>query len=159
MTDGYGFASQPAIPWKYNCTLIANPAPAAEINFMIPNNALWEITEIGFRLITSAVAGNRLVLITTSSNTANAGLQEVSNACAEQVQVPSFSALYRFTRNPHNFYAAAIPAVFASIDAKLIMTPGDTFKTVTTGLAAGDQYSNIYISYREYQSFTPLAFT
>lgn len=116
--------------------------PAAGANFLtaVPGNALWLLLSVRFRLLCSAVAGARDILLEFST-----GLG-IFLDCPSQ---PSALALSDFRCNFANFgagvYGGLAGQVFGSIPSNTFLSQGHTIGSNIGGILAGDQISNINI--------------
>lgn len=111
------------------------PIAGAEISETVPANAKWKITSIQATFTTSATAGNRFPAVTLDDGTFTFGTYP---ACAGIAAASQF----RYT-----WLVGALlgpggeNAQVGSIPAETFLMPGFRIRTLTTGLAAGDQWS------------------
>lgn len=112
-----------------------NPAAGAEVNETVPTNARWRLRSTLVSFVTSAVAGNRVPVLTINDGSADvvrAGLY--TTIAASQTTIitwGSFGASY----GPS---ATGVVTVFPS---DVWLQGGWIVKTVTAGLDAGDNYA------------------
>lgn len=143
----------PALPWTYKQLSIANPAAGANFSVVLGNPLLWQVVEVGYVLTTSAAGPTREPVLSFISNST-----EVAYSPSNFAHGASATVTYRHTRNPA--FTALNSVVHAPLDANLILLPGSTIQCLTfPSIQAGDQYSNIFVAYREYQQYEPQTLT
>lgn len=119
------------------------PAAGAEISEAIPLGAQWSLETFTFQLVTSAAAGNRTVRWIWGP-----APSVFYQAVANFAQPPSTTRRY--------CVAAHGVSLGDALDTCLIPIPpggrigqGGTMRTITNGLAAGDQFSQVEYTFRE----------
>jgi hypothetical protein len=122
----------------------ANPAAGADFKVTVPVNARWRVNSLTALLSTSAVAGNRFVLLAMDDGFTD------SYAVQTTASQPA-STVYRYT------FAEGLPLLVTGVTNVTAPLPNnnrllagwDLF-TITNGLLAGDQWSAITLAVEEW---------
>lgn len=141
MLDSHLFLPLTGIPITQG---IANPAPGAQFSFNVTGQCIVLITSITFRLQTDANAANRYARILF-----NDGTRDVIFVQPMHVQTTGL------TRD-HNFFIGASNCQLliggtqyqSSLPSHLWFKDNGTVASSVAGMQAGDQLSNIAISYQ-----------
>ncbi|TAK79729.1 MAG: hypothetical protein EPO20_30855 [Betaproteobacteria bacterium] len=122
--------------------LAADPAAGAEISIDVPTGEVWRVQSVAFQLVTSATAANR-----------KPHLQFLSNG---RIAVAAYNDYLQTASTTINYaaYPMSGPQPTASdatdwpigIPQNLLLHAGDTIRTVTTALQAGDNYGVMQVN-------------
>jgi hypothetical protein len=130
-TDGQGFLR--AVP-------IANPAAGADWSAAVPTPYSWRLISASALLTTAAGGGNRTVRGLLQDGLLNILWQ----GCAQTVHAGGLAVQYSF-----GCVGYSVPAVvttgYVALPCGVNLPAGFRFGVSTAGLAAGDQWSNIYL--------------
>lgn len=131
----------------YRVITLANPAAAADWTATVPVPARWRVQCLQAQLVTSAVAANRIphLVITDGQGRSMYNFPAPGNQpAALTVQYSAGTTIVALQFD--NAQALVLP-----YPMKLLQ--GWTIGTLTTGLSAGDQWSNIQIHVKEWLQF------
>jgi len=126
---------------------IPSPAAGAEWSATPPAGTLWELLAVRHLLVTSAVVANRGSTLTLTVPGGTPIFQSTigSNLAASLSAVMTWSAGYGAIANLAGF--------FSTLPTPPLVIPNNyTLRTATSGLDAGDQYSSIEITVREWST-------
>jgi hypothetical protein len=124
---------------------VAQPAAGAEWTQAVPPGAIWEILNIRFQLVTSAVVANRTssLLVRDGDTAIAARFGPQSTQGATTTVQHNFSSGYGAT-NSQGLQAAPLPV------PPIIMPGAWSLASFTSNLDVGDQYSGIVLAVREW---------
>lgn len=118
---------------------IANPAAGAEIVATVPANKTWRILAVHFKLVASATVANRLVRLLFDDGTVV--LFKVPND-VNHVASQTTEYSYGLACTAEAAQGATVVARMYPIP-DLQLPPGCRIQTLTAGLQAGDQFSEV----------------
>lgn len=126
-----------------------NPTAAgADWNFTVENGAMWEVISIVGQFAASAAAANRQIQLSLTD-----GLRLLwnvpSNVNVTAAQVAQWSAYQALP-------PAGVPAldVFSLVPPRNMLRAGDIIQSSTANIQAGDQWSAVVITAREWTTFS-----
>lgn len=121
------------------------PAAGAEISETVPTGARWELLSIYVLLTTSATVINRNpMLIVDDGANSYYRMQQNANETASQAWSNVWAAGVPVWAN------AGQPGQVAGLPIGLRMTAGQRFRSLTSGIQVGDQYSALQYLVREW---------
>lgn len=123
--------------------VIPQPVPAAgtEVSITVPGDSRWTVQLVSLRLVTSAVVANRAIVF-RFDDPAN----RLASVGVVQNQIASQTIDYTVFGGP-NGRVSDIANGYQFVSFVLpILQPGWRFRTVTSGLDVGDQFSQISIT-------------
>jgi hypothetical protein len=121
-----------------------DPAAGAEVSETVPTGARWRLLAFNVVLVTSAVAGNREVVLTLDD-----GVTNISEVAAGVAQPASVTRRYSFSRGVARF-APAASTVIAAPAPDILLFGGSRIRTVTTALDVGDNFGAPQLSVEEF---------
>ena len=133
------------LPQNLQILNIANPAAGAEIILTVPAGQAFNVRSMRFRLVTSATAGTRTVTLLYDDGTnIYAQIDPVMDHAA------SLTTDYTFTLDIGYKQASGNRPVCNNSLPNLYLLAGHRLRTLTTNLAAGDQFSLVYLQLQRY---------
>jgi len=119
----------------------ANPAANTEITVTVPAYATWRVMGATATLVTAVAAGNRLVTLIVDD-----GANELFRVNAAVVQAPSLTYSYSFASAVSD---TVVPGNVVKLP-QLIVKSGYRIRTLTTNLAAADDWSAMQLLVEEW---------
>ena len=119
----------------------ANPAANTEITVTVPAYATWRVMGATATLVTAVAAGNRLVTLIVDD-----GANELFRVNAAVVQAPSLTYSYSFASAVSD---TVVPGNVVKLP-QLLVKSGWRIRTLTTNLAAADDWSAMRLLVEEW---------
>jgi len=136
-----------------------SPAAGQEWKFVVPSaseGALWRPVGIIFRLVTSAVVANRVILIAFASEAFSYALF-LAAAAAQTAGRTDLYTMNLFTSGRNDVTPAGGPFIHQSVLPDLRMVePGNIIRSQTAGLDVGDQYDSVSLLLEEWVYVPPV---
>lgn len=155
LTSGYpgpgaaiGFPQTPAIVPSAGAGLtaastVANPAAGADWTYTVPAGVQQTLISVRAVLTTGGTAPTAPVLLRITSPTG----QIIADLAALSTQGTSVTVTYMWSAGAQSSSSTNFQQM--SLPAGLRLLPGSTIQTITGGIAAGDQWSAITITYTQ----------
>jgi hypothetical protein len=121
------------------------PGAGVEITETVPTGARWLLQSFKYQLVTSATAGNR-----QSALIVDDGANILFFSGGDNVQVAGATFVYSYAAGYSPFGAPATNALGRSWPSGIFIAAAYRIRTQTLGILAGDQYSVIQYSVKEW---------
>lgn len=120
------------------------PAAGAEITEIVPTGVLWRLISFRFQLTTSATVGTRAPVPVIDD-----GTNEVWGTPPQQA-IPASTTLI-FTLSDSSPFDNVGNRIIQNLPSRILLTQGFRFRTTTSNIQAGDQYSAVQYLVEEWQ--------
>lgn len=123
-----------------------NPAAGADVNFTFTINQRTRIQSMNVQLVTSAVAGNRVVRAQVKDSVPNLVFQSGPSA-----NIPASTTAQISFQSGGSITTTDATSIQLPLPSPLVLAGGSQILTNTIGLLAGDQFSNIAVLVETWQ--------
>lgn len=125
-------------------TFFTDPAAGAQVAFTVPAGKIWIIHRLTIQLLTTAVAGNRFLILVIGGGSAALGASYIGSSTI--LQAASNSYRYQFDAAGSGGVAdhltmTGLEATRIPMGQPLYVGPGGNVRTLVSGMDAGDQIS------------------